>query len=399
MSLRGVWQAVRGQQWKFNLTFVGRARRIRRADRRGAIGGGLVARILCRRRSARHPRRQIGWGNVRDKLVYGHLHASHALLGMPPVSVLGRDRFPEPVTAIMSLGAGGNAITLGRRLTDMGIDTAAELARAARSRGPGNPIQLAHVFDCSMHHYLLRDWLSAGGIDPDRDVRLCILPPSQMTRQIERGCLDGFCCGEPWNTAAEQKGLGKIVAVTADLLPDHPEKVLAVSRRWLQKSPAQADSLIRATLRGCEFCSEKTNAPALAKMLSAPAYLDMPAELLLRSLTIDRWFGGPGRRGAGPIRNFSPAMTFPSATHAAWLLRQMIRWGQLPPETDVLAVARQAIDSGPYRRVAAALKLECPPDDLPPMKLRAGWFDAKTLRRPDADSGRSEPEAVGASVS
>ena len=37
--------------------------------------------------------RQIGWGNVRDKLVYGHLHASHALVGMPPASVLGRDRY------------------------------------------------------------------------------------------------------------------------------------------------------------------------------------------------------------------------------------------------------------------------------------------------------------------
>src|SRR4051812_12480552 len=41
--------------------------------------------------------RQIGWGNVRDKLVYGQLHASHALVGMPPASVLGLDRFPEPV--------------------------------------------------------------------------------------------------------------------------------------------------------------------------------------------------------------------------------------------------------------------------------------------------------------
>ncbi|HWE04923.1 MAG TPA: CmpA/NrtA family ABC transporter substrate-binding protein [Tepidisphaeraceae bacterium] len=327
--------------------------------------------------------RQIGWGNVRDKLVYGHLHASHALVGMPPVSVLGRDRFPAPVTAIMGLGAGGNAITLGRRLTDMGIDSAVELARAARLRGVSNPILLAHVFGCSMHHYLLRDWLAAGGIDPDRDVRLCVLPPPQTAGQMEKGCLDGFCSGEPWNTVAERQGLGKIVAVTADLIPDHPEKVVAVSGRWLAKSPDQADALVRATLRGCVFCTEKANAPALAEMLAAPAYLDMPAELLLRSLTIDRWFGGAARRGAGPIRNCAPATTFPSATHAAWLLKQMIRWGHLPPDIDVVAVARLAVDSGPYRRVAEGLKLECPPDDLPPMKLRTGWFDARLLVRSD----------------
>jgi len=53
---------------------------------------------------------------VRDKLVYGHLHASHALVGMPPLSLLERDRFPESLSAVMALGTGGNAITLSRRL-------------------------------------------------------------------------------------------------------------------------------------------------------------------------------------------------------------------------------------------------------------------------------------------
>src|SRR5258706_14445807 len=30
--------------------------------------------------------RQIGWANVRDKLAFGHLHPSHALLGPPLAS-------------------------------------------------------------------------------------------------------------------------------------------------------------------------------------------------------------------------------------------------------------------------------------------------------------------------
>ena len=73
--------------------------------------------------------RQIGWGNVRDKLIYGHLDASHAVLGLSPLSLLGRDRFPAPLTTIMSLGTGGNAITLSRNLTDAGIATAEDLLR------------------------------------------------------------------------------------------------------------------------------------------------------------------------------------------------------------------------------------------------------------------------------
>ncbi|MDB5300264.1 MAG: nitrate transporter [Phycisphaerales bacterium] len=336
--------------------------------------------------------RQIGWGNVRDKLIYGHLHASQALVGMPPVSVLGRDRFPAPLTTIMALGAGGNAITLGRRLTDVGVDNASDLARHSKSRGPNQQPLLAHVFDCSMHHYLLRDWLSAGGIDPDRDVRLCVLPPSQMTRQVERGCLDGFCVGEPWNTVAEHEGLGKIVELTNDLLPDHPEKVLAVSRRWLAGCGPAAECLVRATLRGCVFTGDAANHSALAEMLGRPEYLDLPGDLLLRSLTLGRRFGGPSRRRSAPAYNIAPATTFPSATHAAWILGQMVRWNHLPPTTDVLPVALEAVETAPYRRAAMAFDLSCPPDDLPPMRLRSGWFDPKSLAAIDPPRTLSTPK-------
>jgi two-component system, oxyanion-binding sensor len=61
--------------------------------------------------------RQIGWGNVRDKLTFGHLDASHGLLGMAPASHAGLDWFFEPLVSIMAMGRGGNAITVGRRVT------------------------------------------------------------------------------------------------------------------------------------------------------------------------------------------------------------------------------------------------------------------------------------------
>lgn len=321
--------------------------------------------------------RQIGWGNVRDKLVFGHLAASHALLGMPPASRLGRDRFPEPLVAIMSLGAGGNAITLGRQLTDVGVDSLQTLARHVQSRGRGSPAMLAHVFGCSMHHYLLRDWLAGGQIDPDRDVQLCVLPPSQMTRQLLRGCLHGFCAGEPWNTVADRQGLGRIVAATTDVLPDHPEKVLATSQTWLAGNRSAAEPLVRAVLRACAYCADAANYPALAQLLSLPQYLDMKAEWIMASLTVEKWFGSPTRRPGGPIRNCSKAMTFPSATHAAWILREMRRWGHLPPDADVMGIARKSVDSGPYRRAAESMQLECPPDDFPKMRLRTGWFDPR----------------------
>ena len=71
--------------------------------------------------------RQLGWGNIRDRLTFGELDAAHALVGMPLFSRLSRDWFVEPLVSLMNLGSGGNAITLSRRLIDAGVRSAAAL--------------------------------------------------------------------------------------------------------------------------------------------------------------------------------------------------------------------------------------------------------------------------------
>jgi ABC-type nitrate/sulfonate/bicarbonate transport system substrate-binding protein len=319
--------------------------------------------------------RQIGWGNIRDKLTFGELHASHALLGMAPLSVLGREQFAEPLVAIASLGAGGNAITLSRRLTTMGVTSAESLARFIRRR-EGAPLLFAHVFRCSMHHYLLRDWLAGAKIEPDVDVRFCVLPPSQMTRQLAEGLLDGFCVGEPWNSLAEHDGRGTIVTSTARILPDHPEKVLAVGKRWLASHRDKAERLVRATLRGCAYCHDPANVNELARFLAGDEYLGLPIEVVLKTLTAL----------PADFRSWAPVTTFPSATHAAWLLEQMYRWKHLSVEIDPAAVARASVDLGPYRAAAASLGWACPQDELGPMRVRGGWFSPSLKRSGARDS-------------
>ncbi len=309
---------------------------------------------------------QIGWGNVRDKLVYGHLDASHALFGMPPLSVLQADRYTDPLVSIMALGTGGDAITLSRRWTDAGVDSAAALARRLKPR-PVRVPTLAHVFGCSVHHYLLRGWLASAGLDPDRDVNLIVLPPMQMARQMSVGTVDGFCAGEPWNTMAEADRQGRVVLATTELMPAHPDKVLAVSRRWLDDNTAAATALVRATLRACDFCDQKQNRSRIAGILSRPEYLAMPDSIILDSLEANRL-----RRPAGVVspatRSCATSSTFPAVAHCQWLLGEMIRWGHLPSGTDVKATAREAVDTAAYRVAAADLKLACPSDDAPVLK-------------------------------
>lgn len=321
--------------------------------------------------------RQIGWANVRDKLQYGHLDASHALLGMAVCSAMGAGQGAEPFVAVMSLSRGGNGVTLSRRLVDRGVTSAAMLARWAREARPSERIALAHVFGCSTHHYLLRDWLAGGGVDPDADVRLCVIPPEQMAAHMASGHLDGFCAGEPWNTFASHNGVGSVVAATTDVLPDHPEKVLAVAPGWAARNGGLVTAMIRALLRAAAWCDAPANAAALAEMLADPKYVEVPAEVILKSLR-----DGPMRafpRGSfAPPRLFAPEATFPSATHAVWFARQMIRWGHAGAEVDPVAVARACTDSRFYRRAVDELRgslgveIRCPADDFPPMALRNG---------------------------
>ncbi len=316
-------------------------------------------------------RRQLGWGSIRDRLTFGDLDAAHALLGMPLFSRLRRGGFVEPLVAVMSLGAGGDAVTLSRRLTGVGVRTASDLARYIRAATPGQPrLVFAHVFNCSMHHFLLREWLAAGGADPDADVQVRVFPPNQMAGHMARGHIDGFCAGEPWNTVAERDGVGRIAAVTTDIVPNHPEKILATTVRWADAHRTILVPLIRAALRGCAFCDDPRNLDALADILARPEYLNLPAHDLRTSLALRG-----GAPGSAPARSFSTAWTFPSSTHAAWVASQMIRWRQLPAEADVRALAEGCADADAYRAAADSLGLPCPTTDFPPMPLRRGTFD------------------------
>src|SRR5207248_1354956 len=93
--------------------------------------------------------RQLGWGNIRDRLTFGQLDAAHALLGMPLFSRLQRDRFVEPLVALMNLGAGGDAITISRRLYDAGVRSATSLGQYIANGRRDGSICFAHVFSAS----------------------------------------------------------------------------------------------------------------------------------------------------------------------------------------------------------------------------------------------------------
>src|SRR5215472_15238318 len=112
------------------------------------------------------------------------------------------------------------------------------------------------TFPFSTHNYQLRFWMAVGGVDPDQDVRMVVLPPPFMADSLAYGQVDAFCVGAPWNSIAVDRGVGHILHFVSDILVRAAEKVLAVRQSWSERNPDVVAGLVRAAARGAAFVEE-----------------------------------------------------------------------------------------------------------------------------------------------
>jgi two-component system, oxyanion-binding sensor len=308
--------------------------------------------------------RESSWANIRDRLAVGHFQVAHMLAPMPIAGNLGLTPLPSRTIAPMALGLGGNAVTVSNalwgRMVEHGarenLDAAANgaaLAAAIKAGSDTRP-RFAVVHPYSGHNYELRYWLAASGVEPDRDIEIVILPPPFMPEALASGALDGYCVGEPWNTAAVAKGVGHIATVKAAIWRSSPEKVLGAQERWAQENPEVLAALLRSLYRAATWSGHPANREALAALLAEPAHVGGPAEWMAPALTGDirvspaatvqvEDFFVPLARGA----------TFPWKSHALWFYTQMVRWGQIAHTPGNESIARETYRPDLYR---AALK-------------------------------------------
>lgn len=221
-------------------------------------------------------RRELGWATVRDMLAYGELDAAQSLAPMPIASQLGLGiPFPCECNAAMVINVNGNAITLGNHLNEMGIKCENDMLRLK----PQNyRYTLGVVSLYSSHHILLMTWLAKLGLKPEKDVRIVVIPPAQMLRNLEAKTLDGYCVGEPWNGAAIYRGLGWVAQTSKTLAPNHPEKVLTIRREFANFSSQECIRLIAALLDACQVCQSPEGRTQVIKELAEKRYLDCPPE-------------------------------------------------------------------------------------------------------------------------
>lgn len=268
--------------------------------------------------------REIGWATIRDKIIYGELEAAHAVAGLVFACSLGLGCIRRECLTGLVLNLHGNAITLSQRLRADGVRDAKTLnSKIARASGD-RVFTFGVTSQVSSHHFLMRRWLLAGGIDPDKDVRIVVVPPPQMFANLKAGHIDGYCVGEPWNSLAVMRGAGWCVATSEELAPLHPEKVLLVQKDFADARAAEHLALIAALIEACEFCDRPENRERIVETLAQPEYVGAPIEALRMSM-MGRFHFSRSRVEKTP--NFNVFARFdanrPSQEKAAWVLHEL----------------------------------------------------------------------------
>ncbi|MFA9438278.1 CmpA/NrtA family ABC transporter substrate-binding protein [Uliginosibacterium sp. sgz301328] len=300
--------------------------------------------------------RQPSWAAIRDKLLSGELDAAHALYGLVYGVQLGIGGPQADMAVLMTLNQNGQAITLSRPFAEaVAHGTTLRDALAALGRRP----VFAQTFPTGTHAMWLYYWLASQGIHPMHDVNCVVIPPPQMSAALAQGLLDGFCAGEPWNAVAEAEEVGRTVAASSEIWPDHPEKVLACRRDFAALYPATARRLTMAMLEACRWLDVAENRERAAAWLATPEVIGRPARLIAPRML--HAYGNDGDRGARPLRFFDGGkVNFPYLSDGAWFVSQYLRWGLIDSSQATDDIAASVNQTALYQQAARALGIDVP---------------------------------------
>jgi nitrate/nitrite transport system substrate-binding protein len=315
---------------------------------------------------------EVSWANIRDKVLVGHLDGAQMLAPMLLATHLGLGGLKKAMMTPFAFGLNGNAFTISRSLGKQldanspehvlaGDAVAAgkalkQVIKTRRSCGD-QPLVFATVYPYSIHNLLLRDWLAASGVDPDQDVTLVVLPPSQMVDHLSLSHIDGFCAGAPWNSVAIQKNVGECLLTGPDLWRSAPDKVLGLTQEWANAHPNTTLALVRALDKATVWLDENRNAAGtlLAETIHVPLAAALPAlvgEFVYRP--------GEAEQQQPDMLVFHRSFAnYPWQEHGGWFLKQMQRWGWVSSALDCEEVVNQCFRTDLYHQ---ALQLPALPD-------------------------------------
>jgi nitrate/nitrite transport system substrate-binding protein len=271
-------------------------------------------------------RRAAGWAVVRDWAINKEVDATHMLSPMPLSITLGAGSPAVPYLMPAVENINGQAITL--HIKHKGV------------QGPQDMkgFRFCVPFDYSMHNYLLRYYLADGGLHPDKDVQIRIVPPPEMVANLKAGNVDGYLAPDPFNQRAVYENAGFIFKLSKELWDGHPCCAFAISQEFARTYPNTFLALFKSIVDATHFAAKPENRKAIAEAIAPKNYLNQPVVVVEQVLT-GRYADGLGNIKEVPDRiGFDP---FPWHSMAVWILTQMKRWKHIDGDLDYTKVAEQ----------------------------------------------------------
>ncbi|WP_455378303.1 CmpA/NrtA family ABC transporter substrate-binding protein [Petrachloros mirabilis] len=285
-------------------------------------------------------KRAAGWAMVRDWAINGEVDAAHMLTPMPLAITLGAGAVPKPFYMPAVENINGQAITL--HIKHKNVKSAADM----------KGFRFCVPFDYSMHNYLLRYYLAEGGVHPDKDVQIRVVPPPEMVANLKAGNVDGYLAPDPFNQRAVYENVGFIYKLSKEIWDRHPCCAFTVSQEFATKFPNTFHALFRAIVDATHYASKPEHRKEIAAAIAPTNYLNQPVVVLEQVLT-GTYADGLGAIKKEPSRiDFDP---YPWHSMAIWILTQMKRWGHLKGDVSYKSVAEQVYRAADCDRIAKEL--------------------------------------------
>ncbi|WP_197685402.1 CmpA/NrtA family ABC transporter substrate-binding protein [Nitrospira japonica] len=285
-------------------------------------------------------KRAAGWAMIRDWTVNEEVDAAHMLTPMPLAITLGAGSVPTPIYMPAIENINGQAITL--HVKHKGVKSAAEM----------KGFRFCVPFDYSMHNYLLRYYLAEGGIHPDKDVQIRVVPPPEMVANLKAGNVDGYLGPDPFNQRAVYENVGFLYKLSREIWDRHPCCAFTVKKDYATAHPNTFLAMWRAIIDATHYASDPAHRKEIAAAIAPTNYLNQPVTVLEQVLT-GTYADGLGSIKKDPHRiDFDP---YPWHSMAIWILTQMKRWGHVKGDVNYKAVAEQVYRAADCDRIAREL--------------------------------------------
>ncbi|NJK33991.1 MAG: ABC transporter substrate-binding protein [Oscillatoriales cyanobacterium SM2_2_1] len=309
--------------------------------------------------------KQASWAVTRDNIVLGSggggIDGAHILTPMPYLISEGivTNGKKVPMFILARLNVNGQGICLSKDYEGQGFTTEATGLKdaVAKNKAAGKSPKAAVTFPGGTHDLWMRYWLSANGIEPNKDIELIVVPPAQMIANVKAGNMDAFCVGEPWPLQLVNQKLGYNALTTGEFWKDHPEKAFAMRADWVDKHPKAAQAMLMAVQEAQIWCDDLANAQELCEILSQREWVNAPVKDIIDRTKGNYDFGDGRKLENSDLRQtyWNRASSFPFKSHDLWFVTEDIRWGYFPTSTDAKALVERVNREDIWKEAAKAI--------------------------------------------